>query len=424
MTPITVPLTQPLALSRCTLTSREGVLLTLTLSRAGDSSSSGGSASGADGRSGGGSSGGGGSGGGGSGGGGSSGGGGVGSGGTYRGVSEVTPLPGFHKETLQQGQEQLQTLARALAGRQVPPLATALDGSIGRWLAAALGTGAAAALLPSVRCGVEMALLHALAAAADVPMAALIAAAALPARRCCGAVRMNSLLTRSPAQPVTTSRPLQHWSHVVKVKVGGACGPRADADRVNAIAARGDTRLRLDANQAWTLHEALAFTRELSPRARNAVEYIEEPLRDPRQLPRFSDATDGFPFALDESVTDGVGSVADLTDLRPTALVLKPTVMGGVEETVSWAQAAAHCGAAVVITSAFETGVCLSHLAILASALSSEGTCHGLSTFDRLSKEGEGRVWLPDFSEAVYDGDMIDVAVCQRLLDTCASRLV
>ncbi|CAN0449876.1 unnamed protein product, partial [Laminaria digitata] len=93
-----------------------------------------------------------------------------------------------------------------------------------------------------------------------------------------------------------------------KVKVGGGkTGPKADAARALELlreSPKGST-LRLDANQAWTMEEALCFYTTLAAASSSggSVEYIEEPLRDPRSLGKFWELSGGvLPYALDESL--------------------------------------------------------------------------------------------------------------------------
>ena len=145
----------------------------------------------------------------------------------------------------------------------------------------------AAALLPSVLCAVEMALLQIVAQSMEVPLT--VAAAAL----CHGSmptdqdatgmatvsanrsvvyshVYLNALLTRAenllPSDgdlrggPHLESAPRQERAQqscsVVKIKVGGGSDVAQQAVRVRAIAHQASAqhqRVRLDANQCWTL---------------------------------------------------------------------------------------------------------------------------------------------------------------------------
>jgi hypothetical protein len=91
-------------------------------------------------------------------------------------------------------------------------------------------------------------------------------------------------------------------------------------------------------------------------------------------LPEWSDST-GLPFGLDETaeephrLTDG-SLHALLQSPGCAALVLKPTLVGGVEATARLAAlAAAHGGKSVTLTAAFESGVAHAHLSLLCHAL-------------------------------------------------------
>ena len=160
----------------------------------------------------------------------------------------------------------------------------------------------------------------------------------------------------------------------VKIKVGRA--PVADdLLRVRAWAASlGATRLRLDANQAWDLHDATAFARAI---ADLPVEYIEEPLQNPAQLSKFARDT-GAPLALDETLQSGLPERAGEWNLR--AVVLKPTALGGFTRARALAEAAAAVGAQSVVSSLFESSVGLAHLAHFAATLPGASTHHGLDT--------------------------------------------
>lgn len=152
---------------------------------------------------------------------------------------------------------------------------------------------------------------------------------------------------------------------MLKVKVGGKAGPSEDAARTVELLrgltppSGGDgssSTVRLDANQAWTLDEALLFSSTLATASSAAartgkggggsddgggrrsggvvvgdggvpggsgqaelpgvdlglVEYIEEPLRDPRSLGTFWKRSGRvLPYALDESLGMGRESFTD-----------------------------------------------------------------------------------------------------------------
>jgi len=349
------------------------------------------------------------------------------------GLGEVTPLPQFHKETLGEAQAQLATVLSNLAAAtpEVPAELACLDGSLGRWLE----KYSPGPLLPSVRAGLEMALLHLL--RRDYPQP--YAAAALARGLCCQSeVSINSLVAQN--DDLDTD-----GASVAKLKVGK--DPKQDAERTNRLAEklherRGDkARLRLDANRAWTTTQAVEFLNSLSPAAVALTDYLEEPTQwEPGQsavefLQQWEDVSTAtgsrVRLAVDESLTEGVVSLEDLTKCKApiAALVLKPSLQG-IEQTVAMSMWALEHGAMPVLSSAFESGVALVHFALLGAALVQQpwkgdaGKVHGLGTFTRLKED----VLQPHFADLVTTGEghgwQVSVPSCQEALDATVQALM
>jgi len=126
-------------------------------------------------------------------------------------------------------------------------------------------------------------------------------------------------------------------------------------------------RLRLDANQGLSLAEA----REYLPRfAESGLEFVEEPCA-PQQLSPLREL--GVPCALDESLS--LGARPQLGD---RAVILKPTLLGGVSKCFALARAARAVGAEVILSHAFEGPLGLALSAALALSIGSESSAHGL----------------------------------------------
>ncbi len=169
--------------------------------------------------------------------------------------------------------------------------------------------------------------------------------------------------------------------HAVKLKVGG----RAIADdlrRVETVAALlGDrTALRLDANQAWSLPEAFAFWHGLKQRG-IAPEFVEEPTGDSGASKELS--ARGMPVAFDESLRRFTPQTFPHWDCA-TAVVLKPTILGGYDATVEWIAEADARGVSPVVSGCFESGV--GHrMVALAAALTQAPA--GLGTYRSLADD-------------------------------------
>ncbi len=149
--------------------------------------------------------------------------------------------------------------------------------------------------------------------------------------------------------------------------------------------------LRLDANQAWSLEDAILFGKAVR-RAR--ISYIEEPCASPFDLPAFQEAT-GLRYAVDESIRtlhdliqgrDRPGPFADLPVLqvvqRAKAIIWKPTLIHSPElGKLLFEESRPGQTRILVITGSFETGIGTAALANYAALFSSPGVPVGLDTY-------------------------------------------
>ena len=174
----------------------------------------------------------------------------------------------------------------------------------------------------------------------------------------------------------------------VKLKVGRA--PVAD-DVATVHAVRrvlGPTvALRLDANRAWTPDDARRFADGV---AGAGVAFVEEPLADAEGLEALARET-GLPVALDESLHVGFEEYrapCPLFEAVPpwaAAVVLKPTLIGGVQRVLSLADGARRQGIPAVFSAAFESGVGVRGVAAL--ALATGGQPAGLDPYRWLAAD-------------------------------------
>jgi O-succinylbenzoate synthase len=284
------------------------------------------------------------------------------------GWGDAAPLPGFSDETLSAVVACARDAVPRWTGTEIPDGEAALDRSLA---AHPLGPEAP----PSLRFAMESAVVMLLAAARDTSVPVVLGDAR-------STVALNALITHPEDDgPGQADRYREQGYRAVKVKVGrGAV--EADAKQIRAIhRALGDSvALRADANRAWSLEEAAAFseaTREVP------IAYVEEPLADPSQLSDLAGQTD-LPIALDETTRE-----VEPEFLRDgpsvTAVVLKPTLLGGVQKTRAWSRTAREHGATPVLSAAYESGVGLRMLVALAAV--GPDTPVGLSTYDRLAAD-------------------------------------
>ncbi|MGP9539529.1 o-succinylbenzoate synthase [Brachybacterium sp. AOP43-C2-M15] len=167
-------------------------------------------------------------------------------------------------------------------------------------------------------------------------------------------------------------------ARTAKVKVADPGSTLAeDAERLEAVrdALGPDARLRVDANAAWTLEEALTALPVLE-RAAGGLEYAEQPcaaLEDLAALRRRLDV----PIAADESVRRAEDPLRVARAEAADLLVMKVQPLGGVRRCLELAEQA---GLPVVVSSALESSVGLSAGLALAAALPELPHACGLAT--------------------------------------------
>jgi O-succinylbenzoate synthase len=281
------------------------------------------------------------------------------------GWGEAAPLSGFSPESLEDSIEQLRATAPELVGREMPPNLPLTDSST------LLDQGH---LTTSSRFGLEVAILNLRATSRRETLPDLLA------ERPAKTIYTNGLLSGSTEKVLAEASSMEETGYrAVKLKVGrrkvyeGAELVR----RVREILGDG-VSLRLDANRAWGYGEALEFAREISG---VRVEYVEEPLAESWRMAELAREW-GLPVALDESL---IGMGPEDLGLHPyaRAVVLKPTLLGGVSRALNLAERAAGLGMAAVLSSSYESGVGIGALVGLAAAIGEVPV--GLDTYRALA---------------------------------------
>ena len=182
----------------------------------------------------------------------------------------------------------------------------------------------------------------------------------------------------SPAAIATSAAAAVEAGHAtIKVKVG-THGIHGDVDRVSAVRSRigPDIRLRLDANGAWGVGEAL---RHLDRLAAFDIEFVEEPVAGLDDLAEVR-LSSPIPTAVDESART-VDDVSRAVEMGAADLVvLKPSAIGGPLEAARAATMVRSAGLDVVVTSLMEGSVGIRAAAHLASAIGALDPAPGLAT--------------------------------------------
>jgi L-Ala-D/L-Glu epimerase len=282
------------------------------------------------------------------------------------GLGEVTLLPGFGTESLEQARGALNAAAAALAGSGPPASPDEVESRI--------DAIAALASCPASRAGVELALLDAGSRQAGAPLAGWLGSTER-------VVRVNALLTEDAPMALSASATarVREGFETLKVKVGAA-SLEVDHQRLKAVreAVGPDVRLRIDGNGAWSEAEARQRLTDCAP---FRLEYVEQPvaaadidgLRRLRSLAR---------IAADEALGLSGAEEALLGGDRPAVdvLVFKLPSVGGLLRARRIAARAWQLGVEVTVTSALDGAVSRAGAAHLACTLPTEGPADGLAT--------------------------------------------
>lgn len=290
----------------------------------------------------------------------------------YVALGEVSPLPGLSRESLLEAETDIGRLRSAVVGRHLPHGLEKLAGGFEDWLGGYH-------LTPSVRFGFESAVLCLLSAYRTVPLCRFISGSQRDA------ISVNGLLKGSPDQiMVKAERLLAGGYGAFKLKVGRR-SVQEDGEITRKLRHLIGNRatLRLDANRAWSINEAMAFANAV---ADCRIDYLEEPVKTLSLFRALINAAEiPLPLALDESLQEiEAEALSSFSGIK--ALILKPTLWG-FERTIQTARRAAGQGMTPVISSAFESGVGLEALAQIAACVNTNDVPAGLDTLDMFEED-------------------------------------
>jgi o-succinylbenzoate synthase len=284
------------------------------------------------------------------------------------GIGEAAPLPGYDEVTLAEVRAELEGLSsdalrspreRALAELTLPHARAAID--LASWDLEGRKTGR--------------------------PVAALLSESPLPS------VPVNALLTAEDREGAATEAAAAAAAGFgcIKVKVGVG----DDAGRLAAVrAAVGpDVAIRIDANGAWTVEQALAALEALAP---VGIELCEEPTHGIEGLRAVREATE-IPIAMDETARDPAAAASGACD----AVCLRIGAHGGISGVLQVAAAARAAGSDVYLASSWDGPAGVAGAVHAAAALGVTRPC-GLATlamFENLDDPlppADGAIAIPE----------------------------
>jgi o-succinylbenzoate synthase len=280
------------------------------------------------------------------------------------GLGEAAPLPAFGGGTLADTLAQIARLAPAMVGQDLDPALTLLD----QIDYAQPGMSAAA-------CGFDTALLDVQAQAAGLPLAQLLdrqAVAAVPVNATVGAVDISAACHAA-------GQAAQAGILCVKLKVGVMGTRVAELDRIAAVRATlgADIRLRIDANAAWEVAEAIAIIRAAE---RYQLDLVEQPVAaDDLAGMALVRASVDTPIAADESVGGPVQAAQVIAAGAADVIVIKPMMAGGLRRARAIMAQAQLAGLQTLVTTTIDAGVGVAAALHLAATLPMPLAC-GLAT--------------------------------------------
>jgi L-alanine-DL-glutamate epimerase-like enolase superfamily enzyme len=303
--------------------------------------------------------------------------------GNVAGAGEAAPLPSYDGVTLGDVRAALEDCRPILRDAEGLPRAMVLAAC------------REAAVLPQAIAAIDLALWDLEGRRAGAPVWRLLGAER-------GAdVAVNALLSaedRSGAAAEAT-RAVAAGFACVKAKVGVG----DDAGRIAAVrAAIGpDVALRVDANGAWSVEEALAHLRALEP---SDIELCEEPVHGVAELRGVADEA-GIPIAMDETAV-GPGALAS----GATPIVcLKLSRCGGITGLLEAAETARAAGSEVYLASTLDGPLGIAGALHAAAVLRPSRPC-GLATLDAFAElEVDPALAVADGFMQVPDGPGLGV---------------
>ncbi len=282
------------------------------------------------------------------------------------GLGEAAPLAGFGMESLVETEVILRTLSKSLINAEIQNLH-----DIESLLRECDRT-------PAAKHGIELALINLFAQSQNLSLAKLLANSVngtvrdqVPMNAVIGAIAPD--LAAAKAQEYITQ-----GYRCLKLKVGSQ-DFGADLQRVAAVRSQVGNyiQIRIDANQAWSVAEAIANLTKLEFLQ---IEYVEQPVTalDLTGMAAVR-RSQSIPVAADESV-NSLPQLQQVIDTQAAdIIILKPMALGGILTAHRAALLALQAGLDVVVTTTIDGAIARQAAYELAASLPIKRAC-GLAT--------------------------------------------
>ena len=284
----------------------------------------------------------------------------------YIGLGESAPLQGFGMESFAKTEMVLKEAQRSLINSVINNLDDVKN------LVAQYDC------TPAAKHGIELALLDLLSQTQGFTLSQLLANSVNGTVR--DHVAVNAVIgAMSPDLAAAKAQAyLDQGYTCLKIKVGTQ-DFQSDLQRVIAVRSQvgNDIQIRIDANQAWSVHEAIANLKQLEFLQ---IEYVEQPVTA-FDLVGMAEVrrSQSIPVAADESVNNLVQLQQAIAAQAADIIILKPMALGGILTAHRAALIALRSGLDVVVTTTIDGAIARKAASELAAALPLKRAC-GLAT--------------------------------------------
>jgi o-succinylbenzoate synthase len=293
------------------------------------------------------------------------------------GLGEAAPLDGFGMESLVETRAALNTLQVESVGKKISDLddITTLLANFSH--------------VPAAKHGMELALCNLWAISQAKSLAYILNSFRRDSLRDASRrVTVNALIGGgSPEIAAARAQALVQQGYTcIKVKVGtdGADGDWQRVAAVRAVVGK-QIQIRLDANQAWSVDEAIARINQFESLD---IEYIEQPvaasdLAGMAKVRRFV----GIAIAADESITNIKALQQAISYQAADIAIIKPMAMGGILTARKAAYIALEAGMDVVFTTTIDGAIARLGTLHLAASIPEVTRACGLATGELLESD-------------------------------------
>lgn len=329
LTPFVLPFVRPVQTGRGTLLGREGILLAIT-----DSSN-------------------------------------------VKGWGEAAPMPGFHTESLEESWEALTQFLPALLRKEQG----SIQETVQQFHSAFPAAGTAMSAIDTALCDLSS-------KQQGCSVASLLAGKFQT--NITNSIRVNALLHAQDVRGIIKEarEKCQEGFQTFKIKVG-VQSIQQDIARIAAVRETlgEDVKIRLDANEAWSLEEA---DKVLQSAASLSIEYIEQPLpRADLQGSVRLRKEQIIPLAADEAACSAEDIQNILKHQAADLIILKPAASGGPHLSLRMGELAAQSGIPCITTTLMDGAVgraMATHVAVALPVFKTPYAC-GLATGNLLKQD-------------------------------------